>query len=56
LLIADDLAFSSFTIDGLQKATDQVTKYCREWNLKYNLNKTKISVVKKGGKQKKDEK
>jgi hypothetical protein len=51
LLFADDLAFSSFTINS-----DQVLKYCREWKLKCNLNKTKILVCKKGGKLKKDEK
>jgi hypothetical protein len=30
LLLVDDLSFSSFTIIGIHKATDQVTKYCRE--------------------------
>jgi hypothetical protein len=55
LLFADDLPVSSCTINGLQKATDQVTKYCREWNLKCNLNKTKIIVFKEGGILKKDE-
>jgi hypothetical protein len=52
VLFADDLAFASFTINGLQKAVDQVTSYCREWSLKCNLNKTKIVVFKKGGKLK----
>jgi hypothetical protein len=56
LLFADDLAVSSFTINSLQKTIDQVTKYCREWKLKCNLNKTKILVYKKGGNLKKDEK
>jgi hypothetical protein len=46
------LAFASFTINGLQKAVDQVTRYCGEWSLKCNLNKTKIVVFKKGGKLK----
>jgi hypothetical protein len=46
LLCADDLASSSFTINGLEKAIDKVTKYCREWNLKCNLNKTEILVFK----------
>jgi hypothetical protein len=56
LLFTDDLAFSSPTINGLQKAADQVTKYWREWNLKCNNpNKTKILVFKKGGELKKDE-
>jgi hypothetical protein len=56
LLFADDLAFSSFTINSLQKTIDQVLKYCREWKLKCNLNKTKILVCKKGSKLEKDEK
>jgi hypothetical protein len=43
LLFADDLAFASFTINGLQKAVDQVTRYSREWS----LNKIKIVVFKK---------
>jgi hypothetical protein len=34
LLSADDLAFSSFTINSLQKTIDQVLNYCREWKLK----------------------
>jgi hypothetical protein len=55
LLFADDLAFASFTINGLQKAVDQVTSYCKEWSLKCNLNKTKIVVFKKGGKLKRGE-
>jgi hypothetical protein len=55
LLFAYDLAFSSFTTNTLQKTIDQVLKYCREWKLKCNLNKTKILVSKKGGKMK-DEK
>jgi hypothetical protein len=54
LLVADDLAFSSFTINGLQKVADQVTTYCREWNLKCDPNKTKILLFKMGGKLKKD--
>jgi hypothetical protein len=49
-IFADDLTFSSVTINGLQKAMVQVAKQCREWNLKCNLNKTKILVFKKGGK------
>jgi hypothetical protein len=56
MLFADDLAFSSFTINSLQKTIDQVLKYCGEWKLKCNLNKTKILVCKKGDKLKKDEK
>jgi hypothetical protein len=55
LLFAGNLAFSPFTDNGLETATDEVTKYCREWNLKCNLNKTKILLFEKVGKLKKDE-
>jgi hypothetical protein len=55
LIFADDLAFSSFTINGLQKAMDQITKYRRERNLNCNLNKAEILVFKNGGNLKEDE-
>jgi hypothetical protein len=38
----DDLTFFTLTINGLHKAVEQATKYCREWNLKISLNKIKI--------------
>jgi hypothetical protein len=55
LLFAGDLAFSFFTINGLQKALDQATKYCTEWGFNCILNRTKILPFKKEGKLKKDE-
>jgi hypothetical protein len=55
LLFADDLTFSSFTNNDLYKAINQVTKYCTEWNLKYNIKKTKILGFKNGDKPKNDE-
>jgi hypothetical protein len=55
LLFADDLATGSFTVNGLQKGTDKLTKYCKDWSLKCNLKKAKIPVCKKGGKLKKSE-
>jgi hypothetical protein len=55
LLFADDLAVSSFTSNGLQKEIDQIVRYCKEWNLKCNLRKSKIVVFKKGGKLKNTE-
>jgi hypothetical protein len=55
-MFADDLAIGSFTVIGLQRRIDQIVKYCGDWNLKYNLKKTKILVFKKGGKLKKNEK
>jgi hypothetical protein len=44
LLFAHDLAVSSFTIKGLQKAINRVVKYCRDWNLRCNIRKSEISV------------
>jgi hypothetical protein len=55
LLLADDLAVSSFTSSGLQKEIDQIVRYCKEWNLKCNLSKSKIIVFKEGGKLKNTE-
>jgi hypothetical protein len=34
LLCADDLALTSFTLNGLQKAINQVTTHCTNWDLK----------------------
>jgi hypothetical protein len=48
LLFADDLAIGSFTVNGLQRRIDQIVKYCSDWNLRYNLKKTKILVFRKG--------
>jgi hypothetical protein len=42
----------SFTSNGLQKEIDQIGRYCKEWNLKCNLSKSKIEVFKKGDKLK----
>jgi hypothetical protein len=50
LMFAADLAIGSFTVNGLKRGTDQIVKYCGDWNLKCNLKKTKILVFKKGGK------
>jgi hypothetical protein len=55
LLYADDLAIGAFTVNGLQKAIDQIVKYYEAWGVKCNLNKTKIIVLKKGGRLKKNE-
>jgi hypothetical protein len=54
LLYADDLAIGAFTVNGMLKAIDQIVKYCEDWGLKCNLNKTKIIVFKKGRKVEKE--
>jgi hypothetical protein len=48
LIFADDLAIGSFRVNGLQRGIDQMVKYCGDWNLKCNLQKTKILVFKTG--------
>jgi hypothetical protein len=53
---SSNLAIGSFTVNGLQRGIDQMVKYCGDWNLKCNLQKTKILVFKKEGKLKKNEK
>jgi hypothetical protein len=52
LLYADDLAIGAFTVNGMQKAIDQIVKYYKDWSVKCNLNKTKIIAFKKGGRLK----
>jgi hypothetical protein len=47
LPFVDDLAVSSFTSNGLQKEIHQIVKYCKEWNLKCNLSKSKMQYLKK---------
>jgi hypothetical protein len=45
--LADDLVVA-LTSNGLQKKVDPVERWCREWRLECNLNKSKIIVFKKG--------
>jgi hypothetical protein len=33
VLYADNLATGVFKVNGLQKATDQIAKYCEEWSI-----------------------
>jgi hypothetical protein len=41
LMYADDVAAASFTVQGLQKAINQVPSF---WGLKVNADKSKIVV------------
>jgi hypothetical protein len=45
----------SSTSCGLYEKTDWLGCYCKNWNLRCNLNKYKIIVFKKGGKLKAQE-
>jgi hypothetical protein len=49
------LAVGAFSVNGMQKAIDQMIKYCEDWSVKCNLNETKIIVFKKGGRLRKNE-
>jgi hypothetical protein len=45
LMFADSLAIGSFTVNGLQRGTDQIVKYCSDWNLKWFMYDQLIDVV-----------
>ena len=49
LLYADDLILTSTTIEGLQKAVDNLDKFCADWNMEINVTKTKSIIFNKGG-------
>ena len=42
LMYADDLVLVSQSSVGLQNALNELTGYCKKWNLTVNLNKTRI--------------
>jgi hypothetical protein len=50
LLFADDLAVGTTTSIGMQRAINSIKKYCEEWKVKININKTKTVIFKKGEK------
>jgi hypothetical protein len=56
LLFADDIALISQSVVGLQRALNSVEKFCKDNNLQFNNNKTKMMVCSKGNKFKKSEK
>jgi hypothetical protein len=39
LLLTDDLAAGSFTVNGLHKVIDQMAKFCNKWNTTCNFGK-----------------
>lgn len=49
LLFADDLVLLSDSVAGLQRKFNILSKYCKKWNMKVNLDKTKVVVFKNGG-------
>lgn len=50
LLFADDLVLLSNSSQGLQKMLDKLYSFCQKWNLKLNVNKTKVMIFNKSGK------
>ena len=56
VLYADDICLMAFTKIGLQKKLDYVSEFCTKWDLKINVNKSKVLVGSKGCKFSKTEK
>lgn len=50
LMFADDLIIVSTSSEGLQRALDKLSCYCKKWGLTVNLAKTKVLIFNKGGK------
>ena len=49
LMFADDAVIFSDSVDGLQSSLNNLESYCRRWDLKVNVDKTKVVVFRKGG-------
>ena len=49
LMYADDLIILSLSHEGLQKCLDELNRYCKEWSLKANSEKTKCAKFLKVG-------
>ena len=50
LLYADDIVLLSTTEEGLQSSVQKLSAFCKEWDLKINVSKTKVIVFNRGGK------
>ena len=48
LMFADDLIILSTSAKGLQDSLDRLDQYCRKWDLKVNLGKTKCIAFSRG--------
>jgi hypothetical protein len=49
LLYADDLILISDSQQGLQDRLNILHKYCKDWCMKININKTKVMIFNKSG-------
>ena len=50
LMYADDVILISQSASGLQNKIDKLQKFCNDWCLNININKTKVLIFNKGGK------
>ena len=50
-MYADDIVIISTSVAGLQDRLRQLEKYCSEWCLKVNINKTKVLIFNKAGRK-----
>ena len=50
LMFADDLVLICTSSNDLQQSIDNLSKYCKKWDLKINIKKTKIVTFSKTGK------
>ena len=50
LMYTDDIVLLSNSAGGLQKTLDCLLQFCQRWNLKLNINKTKVIIFNKSGK------
>jgi hypothetical protein len=46
LLVADELAAGTVINIGLQRAMNYIQEFCKEWNLKIIVEKTKVAAFK----------
>ena len=51
LLYADDTVIMSEASNGLQSALNVYKDYCKQWKLTVNINKSKVVIFPKVGKQ-----
>ena len=50
LLYADDVVLMSESATGLQRCLNNLSTYCKKWNLTVNIDKSKIIIFNKSGK------
>ena len=48
-MYADDIVLLSQTANGLQKLLCRLEDFCTRWNLKVNIDKTKVIIFNKSG-------